>query len=520
MAELKERYSGILLHPSSLPSPYGIGDFGRGAFQFIDFLAKSGQRIWQVLPFGPTGYGDSPYQSFSAFAGQPLFISMDDLVDIGLLDPIDIANPPKFSNDLVDYGYVQYYKYPLFKKAFAKFEKEKKKKKPTISAQIIKAFTNFCKNNEEWLDDYALFMATKDSQGGVSFLDWPDELAHPTAKTKAELKKKLAAEIEYYSFLQYLFFRQWAAVRAYADMKGVKIVGDIPIFVSMDSADVWANPGLFQLDSKGYPIVVAGVPPDYFSATGQLWGNPLYDWDKMKEDGYKWWIARIKNQMKVFDYIRIDHFRGFAGYWAVPYGDETAIGGKWVTGPGHDFFDALTKELGDDLPIWAEDLGVITEDVEELRDYYKLPGMKVLQFAFANIEDNDLMPYRFTNDNCICYTGTHDNDTALGWYMSLPPKHQDKVRVYMNTSGDTIHWDMIRTALSSIAKYAIFPMQDLLGYGCDCRMNTPAVASGNWQFRVRIENFNDGLATYLKKLTAIYGRLPLGKEEDSVEKDD
>lgn len=517
MAELKERKSGILLHPSSLPSPYGIGDFGRGAFQFIDFLAKSGQSIWQVLPFGPTGYGDSPYQSFSAFAGQPLFISLDDLVDIGLLDPIDLANPPKFSKDLVDYGYVQYYKYPLFKKAYAKFRKEMAKKKPVISVQIIKAFQNFCKNNSDWLDDYTLFMAIKDSQGGISFLDWPEEIKRPTAAKKKALKKELEEECLYYCFLQYLFFRQWAAIRAYADMKGVSIVGDIPIFVSMDSADVWANPELFQLDSKGYPTVVAGVPPDYFSATGQLWGNPLYDWDKHKSTGYAWWINRVKNQMKIFDYIRIDHFRGFAGYWAVPYGDDNAIGGKWVTGPGHDFFDALVAALGDDLPIWAEDLGVITPDVSELRDYYKLPGMKVLQFAFANIEDNDLMPYRFESDNCICYTGTHDNDTALGWYMDLPPKHQDRVRVYMNTSGETIHWDMIRTALSSVAKYAVFPMQDLLGYGCDCRMNTPSVASGNWQFRVRIENFNDGLAEYLKKLTGIFGRLPVANKEEEPE---
>lgn len=508
MAVLKPRQAGILLHPSSLPGPYGIGDFGKGAFAFVDFLEKAGQSIWQVLPFGPTGYGDSPYQSFSAFAGQPLFISIDDLVECGLLKESEIGLVPKFSLDEVDYGYVQYFKYPLYKKAYERFVKERAKKKPLISTTLIKGFANFCQENEEWLTDYTLFMAIKDSQGGVSFLDWEPALRHITAKKKAEMKTKLAAEMEYYAFLQFLFFRQWTAIRTYANRKGIKIVGDIPIFVSMDSAEVWAHPELFQLDSKGYPTVVAGVPPDYFSATGQLWGNPLYDWEYHKKTGYKWWIQRIQSQMKTFDLLRIDHFRGFEAYWAVPYGDETAINGKWVKGPDHDFLQALVDTFGEDLPIWAEDLGVITPEVESLRDDFQLPGMKVLQFGFGNIDDNDIMPYRFTTENCICYTGTHDNDTTVGWYEKLTPVHQDKIRVYMNTSGDTIHWDMIRTALGSVAKAAIYPMQDLLGYDNKARMNTPSVASGNWQFRVRVENFNDGLAAYLRKLTGVYGRLP------------
>jgi len=517
MAKLTQRHAGILLHPSSLPSPYGIGDFGKGAYKFVDFLEKAGQSIWQVLPFGPTGYGDSPYQSFSAFAGQPLFISLEDLVDDGLLSYGDLTYVPNFSPDSVDYGYVQYFKNPIYRKAYENFVADCAKKRPLLDPSIKKSYNNFCKNNAEWLDDYALFMAIKDSQGGVSFFDWPEELRRPSAEAKKELMCEHEHTMGYYMFLQFLFFRQWAALKAYANAKGIKIVGDIPIFVSMDSADVWANPELFQLDSKGYPTVVAGVPPDYFSETGQLWGNPLYDWKYHKKTGYKWWIARIKNQLTVFDYIRIDHFRGFEAYWAVPYGDENAIGGKWRKGPDHDFFNVLTKELGDDLPIWAEDLGIITDDVEALRDDYNLPGMKVLQFAFCSEEENDIFPHRFKTENCICYTGTHDNDTTRGWYNEQGEKQKDRLRVYLNCSGDNIHWDMIRCCLGSVAKYAVYPMQDVLGYGSDCRMNTPSVASGNWQFRVREENFNDGLAEYLKMLAGVYGRLPLSEEKEEEE---
>lgn len=508
MAELTPRYAGVLLHPSSLPSRYGIGDFGRGAYAFVDFLEKAGQSIWQVLPFGPTGYGDSPYQSFSAFAGQPLFISLDDLVVDGLLTKEDLKYTPMFSDDRVDYGYVQYFKNPLFKKAYNRFVRDTKTGSKNLDPSIAKGFKKFCKENQEWLEDYALFMALKASQGGVSFLEWDEELRRPTAEKKAALKEEFASDMGYYEFLQFLFFRQWAALKTYANIKGIKIDGDIPIFVSMDSADVWAHPELFLLDSEGYPTVVAGVPPDYFSETGQLWGNPLYDWDYHKHTGYSWWINRIKKQLSLFDCIRIDHFRGFEAYWAVPAKDENAINGEWRPGPNADFFNALQGALGKDLPIWAEDLGIITPEVEQLRDSFHLPGMKVLQFAFCSLEENDIYPYRFTTDNCICYTGTHDNDTSQGWYKSLSEEHQDKIRIYMNTSGETIHWDMIRTALGSIAKYAIYPMQDLLGYDSSCRMNTPSVASGNWQFRVRPENFNDGLAEYLRKLTGVFGRLP------------
>ncbi|MBR6896862.1 MAG: 4-alpha-glucanotransferase [Lachnospiraceae bacterium] len=517
MAKLTDRKAGILLHPSSLPSRYGIGDFGHGAYRFIDFLAKAGQGIWQVLPFGPTGYGDSPYQSFSAFAGQPLFISPELLANDGLLAPEDLSVVPDFSRDSVDYGWVQIYKHGLYHKAFDNFVADCAKDRPRLDRSFKKGYDKFREENACWLDDYALFMAIKDSRGGVSFFDWPEELRRANADKRRELAGQFEKEMGYYFFIQYLFFKQWSDLKKYANEHGISIVGDIPIFVSMDSADVWAGPELFQLDSKGYPTVVAGVPPDYFSETGQLWGNPLYDWKYHKKTGYDWWKMRIRNQLKVFDYIRIDHFRGFEAYWAVPYGDENAIGGKWCKGPDHDFFESLTQAFGRELPIWAEDLGIITDEVEALRDDFGLPGMKVLQFAFCDVEENDIYPHRFKSENCICYTGTHDNDTTRGWYRGLDEKAKDRIRIYMNCDGENIHWDMIRTALASVAKYAVYPIQDVLGYGSDCRMNTPSVASGNWMFRVREENFNDGLADYLLKLATVYGRIPVVEKEEETE---
>ncbi|MGN0299275.1 MAG: 4-alpha-glucanotransferase [Lachnospiraceae bacterium] len=514
MSKLEPRYAGILLHVSSLPSPYGIGDFGRDAYEFVDFLEKAGQTLWQVLPLGPTGYGDSPYQSFSAFAGQPLFISLDDLVKDRLLSPADLKDVPHFSPDSVDYGWVLKFKTPLYHKAYDTFKKEQSNPNTNLPLFLFTAFDRFCKEQADWLDDYALFMSVKDSQNGICFLDWPSELRHPTPEKKAELMREFVSEIQYYQFIQFLVHRQWIALKTYANEKKISIVGDIPIFVSMDSADVWAHPELFQLDEDGYPTVVAGVPPDYFSKTGQLWGNPLYDWDYQKTTGYDWWMKRIKKQLTMFDYIRIDHFRGFEAYWAVPYKSKTAIKGKWRPGPDHDFFTALTQQLGEELPIWAEDLGIITSKVEQLRDDFNLPGMKVLQFAFSNLKDNKILPQRFTTTNCICYTGTHDNNTTRGWYDSLSEEYKNRIRIHMNSDGSNIAWDMIRTALSTTAKYALYPMQDLLGYGSDCRMNTPSLSSGNWQFRVRKENFNDGLAGYLRMLTGLFGRLPQTADED------
>ena len=507
------RYAGVLLHPSSLPSKYGIGDFGSGAYDFIDFLKESGQSIWQVLPFGPTGYGDSPYQSFSAFAGQPLFISPEVLLAQGLLLKQDLQPLPNFSDDAVDYGYVLYYKNMIFHRAYEHF-------KETNDAALKAEFEDFCEREKDWLNDYALFMVCKDMQDGVCFLEWAPELRNPTARKKSSLLRSHKDEVDYYRFLQFLFTIQWDRVKAYANARGIRIVGDIPIFVSLDSAEMWAHPELFCLTSDGYPSVVAGVPPDYFSETGQLWGNPLYNWDYHKKTGYAWWIQRIQKQLERFDMLRIDHFRGFESYWAIPYGEKTAIQGEWLPGPGTSLFHAIAKKLGDDLPIIAEDLGIITPEVTKLRDTLQFPGMKVLQFAFNDPADNDLLPFRFTTTHCICYTGTHDNDTTLGWYMSLPEKLKDRVRLYLNTDGNNIHWDMIRCAMSSIAQYAIYPMQDLLGFGSDCRMNTPSTPSGNWTFRVRGEHFNSGLAAYLKTMTKLFGRYTEEADPSDVESTD
>ncbi len=514
MTDLSERYSGVLLHPTSFPSPYGIGDFGKSAYDFIDFLKQSGQKIWQILPLGPTGYGDSPYQSFSAFAGQWLLISPDLLVQEGLLRGDNILNPPSFDPNHIYYGSVIPYKEKLLKKSYQYFCE-------MDNPPCLEEFEAFCQNEAEWLDDYALFMAGKDYHGGASWLTWKDSLRSPNEKQKKEWKKKLADSIRYYQYIQFLFFRQWFRLRAYAKEQEIIIVGDIPIFVALDSADVWANRELFQLEEDGYPSVVAGVPPDYFSETGQLWGNPLYDWDYHKETGYDWWIRRIQGQIRLVDYVRIDHFRGFEAYYAIPYGAETAVEGEWRPGPGVDLFQKIREVFGEEIPIWAEDLGIITDEVEALRDGFDLPGMKVLQFAFEDPKDNDMMPYRFTTSNCICYTGTHDNATTMGWYLELPEKTRDRIRRYLNTDGRAIHFDLIRAAMGSIAKYSIYPLQDLLGFGNDCRMNTPSVPSGNGAFRYRPEHLSAGLAEYLRSMTELFGRCePLEEPEEADDAED
>jgi 4-alpha-glucanotransferase len=348
-------------------------------------------------------------------------------------------------------------------------------------------------------------MALKDYHGGKSWLEWEDTYRFLDAKTRKHITEELKDNIGYYQFIQFVFFKQWYALKAYANKKGISVIGDIPIFVSPDSADVWANKSLFKLDSKGFPTSVAGVPPDYFSATGQLWGNPLYNWAEHKKTGYEWWIARISSQLKLVDYLRIDHFRGFEAYWSIPNGEETAINGKWMKGPGASLFHAIEKALGKGLPIFAEDLGVITPQVEKLRDTFHFPGMKVLQFAFDDTAESAFLPYLY-NENCICYTGTHDNDTTVGWYQAASEASRDKVRRYMNCDGGSIHWDFIRTALGSTARYAIFPLQDLFGYGSDCRMNTPGVAAGNWSWRYQADKLTPELADALKKICEVYGR--------------
>ncbi len=502
--ETPVRLSGILVHPTSFPSPYGIGDLGPGAYDFIDFLKASGQHLWQVLPLGPTGFGDSPYQGFSAFAGQPLIISPDKLIEMKLLTREDLQGMPQWDPRRVDYGPAIQFKTGLLKKAFQAFAH-------TPDKTLLEEFELFCQEEKDWLDDYALFMACKDLHEGRRWLEWEKDLMMPTEETKKEYRKKLADSISYYSFVQFIFQKQWLELRDYAHEKDVEIIGDIPIFVSLDSADVWADKKQFQLDTKGYPTSVAGVPPDYFSATGQLWGNPLYDWDYHKETGYAWWIKRIRRQLTLTDYLRIDHFRGFEAYWSVPAGEETAINGKWVKGPCEDLFHAIEKALGDNLPIFAEDLGIITPEVEHLRDSLGFPGMKVLQFGFGDMNDTNYVPHFYTSPNCICYTGTHDNDTTMGWYASQPEVIRDRVRRYGNTSGDYVSLDFIRFCMGSIAKYAIFPIQDLFVMGSDARMNTPGVAAANWAFRYVKEDLSEDRKQWLLSTTTLFGR---GRREE------
>lgn len=493
-----QRFSGILVHPTSFPSPYGIGDLGEGAYNFIDFLKSSGQSLWQCLPLGPTGYGDSPYQSFSSFAGQPLIISPDRLADMGLLTQEELSDIPEWEDTFVDYGPAIIYKTGLLKKAYAHF-------KECSDPSIHKAYASFVRRNKAWLDNYSLFMALKDENQGISWLEWPDEHKYADVKARRALARRYSDETGYYSFIQFIFFKQWNELKNYAHENGIQIVGDIPIFVSPDSADVWANKELFQLNEKGYPLAVAGVPPDYFSSTGQLWGNPLYDWEAHSASGYQWWIDRIKNQLSLVDYLRIDHFRGFEAYWSVPYGRKTAQRGKWIKGPGAQLFTAIQEALGNNLPIFAEDLGIITPEVEALRDAFHFPGMKVLQFGFDNVEENNFLPYLYT-ENCICYTGTHDNDTTAGWYEAASEASRDKVRRYMNCDGGTVARDFIRTAMGSVARYAIFPLQDALGLGSDSRMNTPGTPMGNWAWRYTSGMLTPGLAKDLYELTILYGR--------------
>lgn len=499
--KMNRRLSGILMHPTSLPSPYGVGDLGKGAYEFVDFLKNAGQHLWQILPLTPTGFGDSPYQGFSAFAGQPLLISPEHLVDLGFLEKGEIQHAPD-DEEHVQYGEVIAWKNELLRKAFERFERFSQ----TTAETFCEAYKTFVKNQEYWLEDYALYMACKDFFEGKEWLLWDEEYRHPTKIRKEKMKKVFEKQMKYYYFVQFLFDLEWSMVKAYANENGIAIIGDMPLFVSLDSADVWAHQELFQLDTKGYPIVVAGVPPDYFSETGQLWGNPLYAWEVHQKEGFAWWISRVKHQLRLTDYLRIDHFRGLEAYWAVPYGSENAIKGKWIKAPGKEMFLAVEKALGADIPIIAEDLGVITEEVEELRDFFGFPGMKVLQFAFEPEEESDFLPHQFTTTNCICYTGTHDNNTTKGWYEEATEYSRDKVRCYMNTDGNQIHWDFLRTCLGSIAKYAVFPMQDVLGCDAFSRMNTPGTRENNWTWRCPKTAFSEELAVHLKKITYLYGR--------------
>lgn len=502
------RASGILLHPTSLPSNYGIGDLGAEAFNFIDFLERAKQTYWQVLPLGPTGFGDSPYQCFSAFAGNTNLISPELLVEDGFLTVEEINEKPDFPVGKVDFGLLYDWKNSLLAKAYERF-------RLTTSVDLRGKFETFSQNTAFWLDDYALYRAVKFAQSQKAWYEWDEALRLRDRKALAEARENLHEAIQAQKFYQFLFFSQWLAVKKYANDKGIKIVGDIPIFVALDSADVWCNPQEFKLNEDGSPKTVAGVPPDYFSETGQLWGNPIYNWSAMQKDGFRWWINRVRFTLKTVDIVRVDHFRGFAASWEVPGGDKTAVNGQWVNVPGKELFETLKKTLGD-LPFWAEDLGVITPDVEELRDGFGFPGMRILQFAFGGDANNHDLPHNYIK-NCVAYTGTHDNDTTVGWFLSQAgagstrdaaeiSREHDFCLKYLNSNGAEIHWDFIRAVWSSVANTAIVPMQDLLGLGTEGRMNLPASDSGNWQWRCKNGDFSDEIAERLKDLTEIYGR--------------
>ncbi len=503
---IMKRCAGVLLHPTSLPNNFGIGTFGPEAYAWVDFLDRTQQTIWQVLPLGPTSYGDSPYQSFSTFAGNPYLISLELMAEDNLLDRKVLEDTPEHireSRYKVDFGAIYNWKLPLLKKAAASF---------TAEHELYADFTSFCEKESSWLNDFALFMALKDAHDSKAWSEWPEELRARKAKALKEARALHADSIKAHCFMQWLFFRQWNKLKAYANGKGIKIMGDIPIFVAMDSADTWTNPKQFYFDKDIKPIAVAGVPPDYFTPNGQLWGNPLYKWQTMRRNGYEWWIARIEAALRMYDFIRIDHFRGFAAYWEIPAGAETAKEGKWVKGPGMHFFQALLDHFGE-LPIIAEDLGDITDDVIELRDQFGLPGMKVLQFAFDNDPDHPFLPHNY-KENFVAYTGTHDNHTARGWYETFAkPENQDHFRRYFSTDGWDMAWTMIRGIFSSVAMAAIVPLQDILDMGTDCRMNTPGEREGNWQWRIA-EMPGDFPAWRLETMTELYGRARAAKPSE------
>ncbi|MGH9941802.1 MAG: 4-alpha-glucanotransferase [Pyrinomonadaceae bacterium] len=513
------RASGILLHPTSLPGRFGIGDLGGEAYAFVDFLAGAGQRLWQVLPLGPTGYGDSPYQCFSAFAGNSYLVSPERLLSDGLLDQRDMDAAPHSDPERIDFGAVIEFKRSLLGKAFEKF-------KGGAGGPLLRdEFADFRRREAAWLEDYGLYRAMKDARGGAAWNRWEAPLVGRDPGALGAARAHLKEEIEAHQFNQFHFFRQWVALKEYCAEQGISIVGDIPIFVAHDSADVWTNPRLFKLNPDGSPRVVAGVPPDYFSATGQLWGNPLYDWNQMRAEGFRWWIERVRAVLQLVDVVRIDHFRGFAASWEIPGGDKTAERGRWVTAPGRELFTAIRAAFGEKLPILAEDLGVITPDVETLRDDFGFPGMRILQFAFGGDPKNTDLPHNY-HCNVAVYTGTHDNDTTAGWFNSQAGAGSTRTAAqiererafclaYLNAAGREIHWDFIRAVLASVADTAIIPLQDVLGLGNDARMNLPNSTQGNWSWRYRKEALTAETRERLKHLTKLYGRAP-AREADAA----
>lgn len=498
------RCSGILLHPTSFPGPYGIGDIGAEAEDFVDFLGEAGQRIWQVLPLGPTGYGDSPYQSYSSFAGNPLLINLEGLLEDGLLGQEDLENRPPFPEDRVDFGTVIGWKNQLLRRAYDNFRHR-------AGGEEHRAFETFCAKHAAWLDDFALFMALKETRGQTSWAEWAPDLALRKPMALDAARKELVEGIEAHKFIQYQFARQWDALHAYAGDHGILLVGDIPFYVAHDSADVWANPGLFRLDAAGHATAVAGVPPDYFSATGQLWGNPIYRWDVLAASGFDWWVRRVRAALDRVDVVRIDHFRGFEAYWEVAAGEPTAVNGRWVKGPREALFEALRTALGEDLPIIAENLGMITPEVEALRERFGLPGMAVFQFGFGTDARSSAFPLHAYQRDLVAYTGTHDNDTLAGWWESLRRTRKGRairryLRKYLAATGRDFPWACIRSLMASVADVVVFPVQDVLGLGSDARMNRPGSPSGNWVWRMRSGALTPELAERLKELADIYGR--------------
>ncbi len=490
------RSCGILLHPTSLPSPYGIGDLGSQAYQWIDVLGQAQQKWWQILPLNPTGFGDSPYSSPSAFAGNPYMISPDIVVEEGLLGGSDIPGH-SFDPDRVEFGRVIEFKTGLLRKAWTNF-------KNGAANNLKSAQQEFESHNHYWLDDYGLFRAIKDSLKQKAWYDWPEDFKNREPEALDRARKDLGDDFGFHKFCQFLFFRQWQNVENYAHERGITILGDAPIFVSADSCDVWANPLLFQLDENLQPKVVAGVPPDYFSATGQLWGNPLYDWEALEKTGFQWWLDRVRTALKLVDYIRLDHFRGFESYWEVPAGMPTAEVGQWVKAPGAKLFAKLREHLNG-LPLVAEDLGIITAEVDKLRADFNLPGMRVLQFAFGGGSDNPYLPHNY-DSNSVVYTGTHDNNTTRGWYEQAGDNEKDHIRRYFARDGSDIAWDMIRAAWASVGNLAIAPLQDIMDLGTEARMNFPGLPKGNWGWRFREEMLRQDILDRLVELTELYGR--------------
>jgi 4-alpha-glucanotransferase len=505
-----KRSSGILLHPTSLPGRFGVGDLGAEAYRFVDWLAAAGQTFWQIMPLGPTGYGDSPYSAFSAFAGNTNLVSPEKLVEAGLLADADVVPPPGLPAGRVDYGKVIKYKRGLLDKAHKNFAA-----KLRDDEGLRRDYDGFLGFASVWLDDWALFAALKDEYAGQPWNTWAAGLARREPGAVEAARTSFAERIEAHRFFQYAFFQQWLKLKKYANERGVRVVGDMPIFVAHNSADVWAKPELFRLKDDGSPETVAGVPPDAFSKTGQLWGNPLYDWGRMREDGFKWWVERVRETLKIVDVVRLDHFRGFAAYWEVPADHETAERGRWVDAPGRELFRTLKGAHGGELPIIAEDLGTITPDVHALRDEFDFPGMRVLQFAFGGDPHDTHLPHEYAQ-NTVAYTGTHDNDTVTGWYEQRArpdaPEGERRERElclkYLGADGSEINWDFVRAVQMSVAALAVAQLQDVLGLGSEARMNTPASAEGNWGWRFDSGALTDELAAKLRAMTAIYGRLP------------